>query len=180
MRCRVLFLSFVLLAASAFGAFAPTDISGCVLWLKADAITSNDGDFVSSWIDSSGSNNPATQATAANQPTFRTNAIGGKPVVRFDGNDLLQTATSFANPYTIFAVGKMQGSQNQRLISSASANWLLGYWNGAMNVMYAEGWVVGSGGPPRIPPPTSTPAAAPAPTRRCATMGSSSQATPTA
>ncbi len=143
-----LVLSCALMGATPSMAFSPPEIGGCVLWLKADAITGSDGDSVSSWADSSAAGNPATQGTPANQPTLRTGVLNGKPVVRFDGNDYLSTATSFGNPYTIFAVGRMQGSQNARLISSAQYNWLLGFWGGVMNVMYAEGWVVGGGGPP--------------------------------
>jgi len=125
MRQRFVLASLSLLIASTAAAFSPTDIPGCVLWVKADAIAGNDGDIVSSWTDLSGSNNPPVQANASYQPTFRTNAINGLPVVRFDGDDLLQTATSFGNPYTILTVAKMQGTQNSRLISSASVNWLL-------------------------------------------------------
>lgn len=71
---------------SALWSFAsfPSDISGNVLWLKADSLTLNDGDSVTTWVDSSGNGNDATQ-TGALRPTYKTGIIGGKPVVRFDG-----------------------------------------------------------------------------------------------
>ncbi len=54
------------------------------LWLKADAITGlNDGDRVTTWIDSSGNSRDATQSVAADKPTYKTNILNGKPVVRF-------------------------------------------------------------------------------------------------
>lgn len=63
--------------------FAPTDIGGCLLWLKADAISSlNDGDAVSTWNDSSGNGYNATQ-TGTNRPIYKTGIINSKPIVRF-------------------------------------------------------------------------------------------------
>jgi hypothetical protein len=92
------------------GLVDPTSISGLKLWLKADALALSDGTAVSSWTDSSGLGNHATQATGANQPILKTSILGGKPVIRFDGaNDYLQTATfsSSLSSSTIFAVGKV-------------------------------------------------------------------------
>lgn len=87
--------------------YAPTDIAGLVEWLKADAITGlADGDAVASWADSSGNGNAAVQATVGVQPTYRLNAIGRLPAVRFDGvNDWLRAATPAAvGGITIFSV----------------------------------------------------------------------------
>lgn len=66
-------------------AFAPTDIAGLTLWLKADAITGkSDGDPIASWLDSSGLGNNAAQVGAdATRPTYKTNIVNGKPVARF-------------------------------------------------------------------------------------------------
>ena len=46
------------------------------------------------------------QATATNQPTYQTNVLNGKPVVRFDGSNdqLLFSAT--ANPQNLFLVNR--------------------------------------------------------------------------
>lgn len=102
------------IAAIAGGvSFSPADISGLKLWLKADAITGlNDGDPVTTWNDSSGQGNNATQATAAKKPTYQTNELNGKPIVRFDGtDDFLATASNFLGagnpPTTIFIAGKI-------------------------------------------------------------------------
>lgn len=76
-----------------------TDVAGCVLWLKADAIVGlNDGDAVGTWEDSSTANNDVSQSTADNKPSYQTNELNGKPVVRFDGaNDILNTASAVIN-----------------------------------------------------------------------------------
>lgn len=75
-------------------AFAPDQVTGLTLWLKADAIAGlSDGDPVGTWSDSSGQGNHATQATAAKKPTYKTNIINGLPAVRFDGvDDYLQAS----------------------------------------------------------------------------------------
>ena len=62
--------------------------SGMMLWLKADAITGvNNGGAVSTWPDSSGLGNNATQTTQADQPTFVTGDLNGEPAVRFTSAD---------------------------------------------------------------------------------------------
>lgn len=86
----------------------PSDIAGLKLWLKADAITGLvDTDPVTTWPDSSGLGNDATQATAAKKPTYQTNELNGKPVVRFDGtDDFLGTLLAWMPLVTVF-VGYM-------------------------------------------------------------------------
>lgn len=62
--------------------FTPADLSGLVLWLKADAgITIATG--VSAWLDQSTSAVSFTQGTGANQPTFNATGINGHPGVQF-------------------------------------------------------------------------------------------------
>ena len=59
-------------------------------WYKADSLSLNDGDGVSSWDDSSGNGNDVSQAVGTRQPTFETNELNSLPVVRYDNNnDLL-------------------------------------------------------------------------------------------
>lgn len=106
--------------------FQPSDISGLKLWLKADAITGLvDGNSVTTWNDSSGLGNNATQSTAANKPTYKTNIIGGYPVVRFDGsNDFLTTPSISIGVFTAFAVFKATTSSPvyEQGISTGSAS----------------------------------------------------------
>lgn len=87
--------------------FAPPDVPGCDIWLAADNLSLNDGDPVDRWGDESGNGNDFVNSSSTSQPTFRTNVLNGKPVVRFDGsNDFLDKETSYSNapPYTIFTV----------------------------------------------------------------------------
>ncbi len=77
------------------------------LWLKADDLSLNNGDPVANWPDASGNGNDASQVLGANQPTFSTNVINGKPAVSFDGiNDYLTGSLGALNsPFTIIIVG---------------------------------------------------------------------------
>ena len=92
------------------------------LWLKADEITElDDGDLVPSWLDSSINDLNATQGDDSKQPTYQTNEVLLKPIVRFDGNDVLLTAsTGGSSTITIFSVVK-------------SANTIGGYFLGLGN-----------------------------------------------
>ena len=74
--------------------------NGLVLHLDADAIEGlNDNDLVQTWSDLSGTGNHATQATEANRPTYKTNILDGKPVVRFSQPD--ETSLHVANNATL-------------------------------------------------------------------------------
>ena len=50
--------------------FVPTDLPGCVLWLRSDMGISPLGGPVSNWADQSGSGNNAAQSLSANQMTY--------------------------------------------------------------------------------------------------------------
>ena len=85
--------------------------AGAVLVLDSRYITGlSDGNAVSTWTDRSRSGNNATQATAANQPTYQTAEQGGQPLVKFDGsNDIMSTATpvtTVTNNWALFSVAK--------------------------------------------------------------------------
>lgn len=90
--------------------------------------------------------NGATNGTLNNGVTFSTSSGISKFV--FDGIDdyisipLNLTTTT----YSIMAVARWTGTDNQRIIASNSTNWLMGWWNGSIDVYYAEGWVSNSGG----------------------------------
>jgi hypothetical protein len=59
-------------------------------WYKADSLSLSDGSGVASWTDSSGNGHDVAQSASARQPTFETNELNSKPVLRFDGsNDIL-------------------------------------------------------------------------------------------
>lgn len=82
-------------------------VPGLLYRWRADSIAQADGTAVASWEAKTGGV-ALGQTTAANQPTYHTAGIGGKPSVRFDGvDDILSGAiTSRAQPVTIVAVTK--------------------------------------------------------------------------
>ena len=66
--------------------------------------------------------------------------INGHPVVHFDGNDTLAVSRSIDNRYTILTVSRLEGTQNFRLLTSKTQNWIMGYWNNYEDVFYTSGW----------------------------------------
>src|SRR3954468_7142344 len=58
---------------------------GLRMWLKADAGVSLTAGRVSAWLDQSGNGVIASQTNSGNQPALISNAVNGRPVVRFDG-----------------------------------------------------------------------------------------------
>lgn len=105
----------------------PTDVTGSALslWYKADSLTLNDGDAVSSWTDSSGNNRHATMS-GSNRPVYKTNIQNSYPSIRFDGsNDYLLITSSFTfNPgMTISIVVNASGS-------AAGSGWISGHTTG--------------------------------------------------
>lgn len=114
--------------------------NGLKLWLRGDAgacMYLNDNKL-SSWNDLSGNGNNVSGSGAV----LLAGELNGKTVVKFDGSHTYaQTGGAVSAPYTVLAVARQDGSTRQRLISSASANWLMGYWSGKEDQLYAEGWV---------------------------------------
>ena len=67
------------------------NISGLILWLRADCVNGtptqpSDGSLISTWEDLSGNNNDATSPSDSNRPTFQNdsgNLINNQPVLNF-------------------------------------------------------------------------------------------------
>jgi hypothetical protein len=115
--------------------------SGLVLNLDAGVSSSYPGSGTT-WTDLSGNGN---NGTLVNGPTY-SSSNGG--IFTLDGvNDYISIPINLTNTqYTIIATARYTGSANQRVISSNSGNWLMGWWGGQTNKYYAEGWVSNSGG----------------------------------
>lgn len=79
---------------AAAAAFTPLSVAGCVLWLDAGEISLADGTVVDTWPDKSSAARNAT-ATSTLRPTFYTNIVNGRPVVRFVGVRRMTLATEF-------------------------------------------------------------------------------------
>ena len=119
---RVTALTLVAILASGTAATAdPIPTDSLVLHLKPETLSAlSDGDSVTNWPDSSVAGNDSQQATAADQPTFKTNILNGYGVVRFvysNSEFLTNTApTTFAEgtEFSAFAVvGNVGAGQHQ-------------------------------------------------------------------
>lgn len=98
-----------LLRPRASGSFKPTQLAGLEMWFDAadsTSITLNGGN-VSQWQDKSGNGRHATQATAANQPSYSSTQQNGKGGIYFELSKWLTTsgnAFTIAQPVTFFVV----------------------------------------------------------------------------
>lgn len=101
----------------------PSDLSGLALWydandsdyLKSESNctgTVTNGGTVGCWQDKSGNGKNATQATTGNRPTYETNQINSKPILRFvqDTNWQGFTFTSTSVRTAIFVFNHPTGS----------------------------------------------------------------------
>jgi len=106
------------------GAFSIGRLPGLLLWLKADAISGlTDGAALSTWTDSSGRGNNATQGTGGNQPLYKTSIVGSLPGVLFDGsNDFMATPNVGIGTFSIFVVFKVSGTAGLFYEHSANTN----------------------------------------------------------
>lgn len=132
-------------------AWTPADTTLPDWWIDASQLAGLvDGDPVTSWDDESGNLAPAVVGTFS-APHYKTNILNGKPVVRFvaASNEALRALPNTgAGAMTMFAVGKLNGGADGRLIGGIyplKRNWLIGWWNGTEDSLYAEGFV-NSGG----------------------------------
>ncbi|MDX6471772.1 MAG: trimeric autotransporter adhesin, partial [Gaiellaceae bacterium] len=129
------------------GAAAPPVTAGLQLWFDAGQETYADGAPVTRWSDRSGFARDLSAADGGAAPTFRRNAIAGRPALEFDGaNSLLKTYGStftIAQPDTFFIVYRdlaSAGSSSTYVFDStnSSIRQILGR-GGAQNVeMYAD------------------------------------------
>jgi hypothetical protein len=75
-------------------AWTPARLSGLALWLSADHGVTASSNNVVAWADRSTFGNNATQIVTERQPTLVANGIGAHPVIRFNGQNMLQIADS--------------------------------------------------------------------------------------
>lgn len=97
MRLRATRLSAIAQGTRPQAPWTPAQITTAVWLDAADASTITlNGSTVSQWSDKSGNARIATQATAANQPTYVTTGLNGKPALSFDGGDFMSGLWSAA------------------------------------------------------------------------------------
>ena len=99
--------------------------SGLLLWLNAGAITGvNNGGVVSTWPDSSGLGNNATQTTSGIQPTYVTGDLNGQPAVRFASasSEYMNIASGFnGNQSTLTEVFVLKSANARALFQTIPA-----------------------------------------------------------
>lgn len=90
--------------------FSPSSISNLVMWVKADSLSLNNGNSVTTWSDSSGNGYNMTFNTnttnAGGTAIYNTNVLNGKPVIRLTagGNFTNSFGSTITQPITIFSV----------------------------------------------------------------------------
>ncbi|GAH01427.1 unnamed protein product, partial [marine sediment metagenome] len=118
-----------------------------LLWLRADLIDGlSDGDNVSTWVDTSGNNNDAVQSFSANQPTYQTNEINGKPSVRFDdGNDyfrsLFEISSQNMTVYTVFNIAAATDGPLWQTNMVNESGFFPRYTDNIQYLNYGAGWL---------------------------------------
>lgn len=136
-RLRVL---LGLLLAAATGQAQLTVQDGLALWLKADAGVTTEGTAVMAWLDQSPNGNvaaPRSDGTPDERPQLISDALGGKPVIRFDGvDDVLEILNSpslqpVSGGWTvIFVARRLSASQGDYPQIIGSRAWSAGYDKG--------------------------------------------------
>jgi len=120
----------------------PLDLPNLKLYLSATRMPQYaDGTAISSFLDYSGNNYNATQATGSLQPTFQTNEFGINAGIKYDGSDDRTSITGSAldifrniNQYTVQIASK-------RNVVSDSCNDFYVTTNSNSTVRFAFAWV---------------------------------------
>ena len=90
-------------------------MSGIINWLKPDTIIQSAG-AVTNWVDASGQTGDYSQGTGANQPTYLSSYLNGRPGVHFDSTLKFLTAANNAkynvgqNSFLYLLVGEWTGA----------------------------------------------------------------------
>jgi hypothetical protein len=107
--------------------FLPTQVSGCVLWLRADQGITLNGGTAQAWADLSGNGGDVSNVTAANQPTLITSdpAYNGQATLSFinAAPDAMSSPTFVVtqpNTYVFVGEADIVGGANSQFIDSAA------------------------------------------------------------
>ncbi|MDB4978409.1 MAG: hypothetical protein JWM56_595 [Candidatus Peribacteria bacterium] len=135
--------------------FAPNNIAGLQLWLKADTglyqdsactvVATATNNPVGCWKDQSGIGNDATQLTTTKRPLLKLSALNSNSTLKLDNtDDGLKTTTIIGNPYTVFVVYNTNGiSALRRAVQGVDNNWLVGPYSG-LHKFYNSAFINGS------------------------------------
>lgn len=89
----------------------PTDIGGCILWLRSDlGITKDGSNIVSRWADQTENANDFVPAPSNTGPTWVTNRLNGHPSISFNGTTdfLYHLGLDLIQPIDIYMVMKQK------------------------------------------------------------------------
>lgn len=143
------------LGATKVWPFKPTDLSGCAIWLDATKLNLTNGATVSSWTNLGSGSQPTITGT----PTFQTNALNSRPVVRItqgSGKFRWYSGTGVDLNWTLVYIARCWQMRGGRVITafSTAANLLVGFHGGPsgtyqMDQCYVEGWLTSGTYPTR-------------------------------
>jgi hypothetical protein len=136
------------------------------VWLRADALNGvdasgnpTDATAISTWSDANSTTRDAVQATADRRPTFQSNVVNGKPVLRFnivpsgtptaDIDDFMAIgggalANAAASKLTLFVVAKDNRSTSTPAGTSPELDSIV---NTRTNSAASNGWSIGQNTP---------------------------------
>ena len=129
--------------------FRSDTFPGMEAWYSAQDTGSplDNGDVISNWSDLSGKGRD--MGYTSGNPRFLNSALKGKPIISFDGDDLIWTTHDFGHlldtGYTMISIARYTGARNQRVISSRTRNFLFGYHGALTGRWHAEGWISTAG-----------------------------------
>ena len=113
---------------------------GLVSQFDASRFNEANGTEISLWADSSGNSRDLDQSRGA--PTLILSPeLDDKKVIRFDGFSQLFSSFDFGTilgEYSIFAVARHAGTQDQAVLSSVGSDWVFGLGN-----QYSVYWKLG-------------------------------------
>ena len=136
--------SAVLAASATPPPGSPPVTAGLELWFNANALTTADGQPVSTWADQSGHGRDLTSFATNSAPTMRRNAVNGLPALEFNGTrSLMKTYGStftISQPDTFFIVYKSLDSTEAYIWDSRNSaiRQLLGLGPLTNTEMYAD------------------------------------------
>ena len=114
------------------------NMSAILTWLNGDI------GYCTKMYDQSGNGNDIVQANPSNQPVFVSAGINGKPILNFSTSHFMVNMTNFTPPFSVVYAARQTGPIRNRVLSSTTNNWLLGWHGGMKTQAYFEGWITGT------------------------------------
>lgn len=128
------------------GPFSPDDIAGLSVWLDASQLGLADGAAVTSWPNL-GSGPSPTIVVGTPSLTMKTNALSGRPAVRFaaNGSRLRGAWATDAHNWTVIYLVRLWGANAGRAFGAQypPSNFLIGMHTSQMDWMYDNGGSIG-------------------------------------